>query len=557
MNTRFSTRAFLFCFIPFALLLTAGFWMAQQAVKSIVREGLRNSLRQSQAEIASFRAKADAENVRILKVVGENSALKAGMQLLNRNLGSESARRTVEDQLRELGEHMGFDLMLVSTSDGRPLAGVWRHSDRGADLTGQLIPLDIVQVAHNHGRLLAVGGWMFQAASVPVDVNEDNLGVLIVGRFFNFSDLSFPAALIHNGKTIDKNVVQISSDELDRTLAHCVPGAECDLQLNHQSWIALPVQSYGSGYVLLSVQNVDEAAAPMQSRLRALSLILIPACVLAALLSSFASSRSIVKPIAEVISQLRRAAQTGRLLELESNSSSIREVQELLTHYNRAAAAVRAAGENLETAYVEFVWSLANALDARDPYTAGHSRRVSHLSCTIASAMHLPPEDVRRLRIGALLHDIGKIGISDAVLQKPGQLTEEEFAIIKQHPVIGRRILEGVQGFAAYLPSVELHHENWDGSGYPWGHSGEQTPLDARIIHVADAYDAMTSNRSYRRGMTYERATSILIECAGTQFDPHIVDVFFNLPQELVCNGGAEEIERADERVRVAAAVRP
>jgi HD-GYP domain-containing protein (c-di-GMP phosphodiesterase class II) len=152
----------------------------------------------------------------------------------------------------------------------------------------------------------------------------------------------------------------------------------------------------------------------------------------------------------------------------------------------------------------------------------------------LAAALQLEFGDVERVRIGALLHDIGKIGIADTVLQKPGRLTDEEFAIVKLHPVIGRKILEGVQGFADYLSAVEFHHENWDGTGYPKGLSGEAIPIDARIIHVADAYDAMTTDRSYRPGMAHERAVSILIENAGTQFDIQVVEAFVTLPGELV-----------------------
>jgi len=121
------------------------------------------------------------------------------------------------------------------------------------------------------------------------------------------------------------------------------------------------------------------------------------------------------------------------------------------------------------------------------------------------------------------LHDIGKIGVSDVLLQKPGRLTDEEFTLIKKHPVVGRRILQSVQGFAKYLPAVELHHENWDGTGYPKRQRGQETPLDARIIHVADAYDAMTTDRSYRPGMSHDRAMDILAENASVQFDPDVV----------------------------------
>jgi putative nucleotidyltransferase with HDIG domain len=244
---------------------------------------------------------------------------------------------------------------------------------------------------------------------------------------------------------------------------------------------------------------------------------------------SFASSQNIVEPVATMIAHLKASERTGLLPEFEINVSAIREIRELALSFNKAASAVRDARENLQRAYVEFVGSLANALDARDPSTAGHSKRVSALSCATGRKLGLMPAELDEIRIGALLHDIGKIGISDTVLQKTGKLTAEEFAIIQQHPEIGRRILEGVQGFAPYLAVVELHHENWDGTGYPKGLSGEATPLAARIVHVSDAYDAITSDRPYRRGMSHEMALSILREFAGKHFDPKIVEAFASL----------------------------
>lgn len=356
---------------------------------------------------------------------------------------------------------------------------------------------------------------------------------------------------MRDGAVVQSNIPHVSTQELRQALAGCSEQSECDFRIHGTNWISLPMQSYGGGYTLLSFENVDQATAPIQSKLQKLFLTLAAVCVLVAFLCSIGSSSSIVHPIAAVVSHLRDAVRTGTLSELEMQSSSILEIQELAEFYNRAAISVREASASLGSAYLEFVGSLASALDARDRYTAGHSRRVSQLSCTTASAMRLSAEDVERIRVGALLHDIGKIGVDDNVLQKPGKLTAEEFAMVKQHPVIGRRILEGVQGFAPYLGAVELHHENWDGTGYPKGQSGLETPIDARIIHVADAYDAMTTNRSYRDGMTHEKAISILVEYAGIQFDPNIVEVFINLPPETFTKPSVDLAPETAEQLAV------
>jgi HD-GYP domain-containing protein (c-di-GMP phosphodiesterase class II) len=534
VTTRFRTRAFLICFVPFAILLAGSFWMIQRLVQSTVRDGLRTSLSESQVAIASIHAKGDLENSRFLKVAGENAALKAGIQLLLSHSGSAAARRTVEDQLRELGEHMGFDFLLISAPNGAPLAGVVRQAGGQSSAHGQLAPIDPAALSRRNSGLMLLGGHTFQVASVPVDQEDENLGTLSLGEFFNFSELTTPAVLVHNGTVIESNIAGIPFNQLGTALAVCREQSECDVRLQDANWISLPMQSYGGGYSLRSLENIDQAAAPIQSRLHKLFLSLALICVMVAALCSIVSSRSIEKPIAAVVSHLRNAARTGVLPELNGNLSSILEIRELVDIYNRAAVSVRAAGEDLESAYLQFVGSLANALDARDRYTSGHSDRVSRLSYATAAAMNLDANIVERIRIGSLLHDMGKIGIADSVLQKPGRLTEEEFAHVKEHPVIGRRILEGVQGLAPYLPAVEFHHENWDGSGYPRGQAGEETPIDARIIHVSDAYDAMTTDRSYRRGMSHERAISILKEYAGIQFDPRIVEVFTALPREVL-----------------------
>ena len=175
------------------------------------------------------------------------------------------------------------------------------------------------------------------------------------------------------------------------------------------------------------------------------------------------------------------------------------------------------------SAYVGAIRALALALDARDPYTAGHSERVSALSVAIGRQMGLSDEEVDVLRLGALLHDIGKIGISDAVLRKPGPLNAEEFEVIKEHPTVGARILRSVPFLAPHLPIVELHHERPDGHGYPLGLTRDEIPLEAQILAVADAYEAMTNERPYRPAMSAVAAQNELIRGVGRQFEAGVV----------------------------------
>lgn len=523
---RFRTRAFLLSFLPLAFLLTGSFWAIETLVRATVRDGLRTSLRQNHVSVARLRERNDLESSRFLKIAGENASLKAGLQLLATLPGDAEARRTVEDQLQEMCEQMGFDFLMVSTSDGKPVAGVRREGARAVPLTGQMRAA-LAGEARKPG-LVTIEDRVYQEASVPVDQGDESLGVLSVGEVFDFAGFSTPAVLMRNGAVLQSGIPGIAVSEVATALRRCAETAECSVRLRGAEYISLPLDQ-GGGYVLRSLQNVDAASAPVQTVLNRLFLMAALGILLVTFLCSVFSSRSMVRPIAAIISHLRKSDETGLLPEFRGEPSPIREIRDLTDSFNHAASAVREGREKLQSAYVEFVGSLASALDARDRYTSGHSHRVSELSCATAQALGVTPAELETVRVGALLHDIGKIGISDTVLQKTGRLTDEEFALIKLHPEIGRRILEGVQGFAPYLAAVELHHENWDGTGYPWGQSGEETPLAARIIHVSDAYDAMTTDRPYRRGMSHEQAISVLREYAGRHFDPRVVEVFTGL----------------------------
>ena len=184
------------------------------------------------------------------------------------------------------------------------------------------------------------------------------------------------------------------------------------------------------------------------------------------------------------------------------------------------------AYEQLNLAFYSTVRALSDAVDARDSYTAGHSSRVMNYSELIGKAMNMSEEQLERLKLSALLHDIGKVGIEDSVLLKPNRLTVEEFNVIKTHPDIGINILENIAAFHDLLPSIRHHHERYDGKGYPSQLKAGDIPYDARIIAIADSFDAMTSDRPYKVSLDFDEAIQEIINNSGTQFDPEIAASF-------------------------------
>ncbi|MBE0069115.1 HD domain-containing phosphohydrolase [Thermoanaerobacterium thermosaccharolyticum] len=180
--------------------------------------------------------------------------------------------------------------------------------------------------------------------------------------------------------------------------------------------------------------------------------------------------------------------------------------------------------DNLRNWYLRTIDALAYAVEAKDRYTKGHSLRVSKYAAMIGESMGLPKDEIEKLKIAGILHDIGKIGISDKILTKPGKLTKEEYDKIKQHPSISRKILEPIGLSKDIIDGIEKHHERYDGKGYPFGLNDDNIPLIAAILCVADSFDAMTSDRSYRKGMPFDEAVNELLKYKGTQFNPRVVD---------------------------------
>lgn len=187
---------------------------------------------------------------------------------------------------------------------------------------------------------------------------------------------------------------------------------------------------------------------------------------------------------------------------------------------------INIAHKDLKMLYQDLIMAFSIAIDAKSPWTKGHSERVANYAVSIAKEMGLKKQDIDALMTAGLLHDIGKIGTYDVILEKPTELSEEEFALVKKHPVKGEEILKPIKEFVTVLPIVKFHHEKFDGTGYPYGLKGEEIPICARILSVADSFDSMTSDRPYRSGPGREHAVSELKLCSGTQFDPKVVEAF-------------------------------
>jgi len=237
-----------------------------------------------------------------------------------------------------------------------------------------------------------------------------------------------------------------------------------------------------------------------------------------------------------VVLSVRRALEKKRLEEeLEIYRKNLENLVEERT--SRLQDAYRV----LKKTRLDSVKVLAGAIDAKDPYTRGHSDRVRKISLEIATHLDFTEDKLEVLEYGALLHDIGKIGIKDEILQKPGRLSAKEYKYIQEHPLIGVKIVEGIEFFKDKIPMIRNHHERFDGSGYPDRLVGEAIPLEARIIAIADAFDAMTSMRPHRRAMAIGDVLMEMGRGRGKQFDPQILEIFLEekIYEELLKRPGS------------------
>lgn len=281
------------------------------------------------------------------------------------------------------------------------------------------------------------------------------------------------------------------------------------------------------------VQKPEAVAFASVSRMTRATIQWVAIALALAIAAALLFASGIARPIGILAARTHEIAQGNYAQRVELKTHN--EIGELAQNFNAMSASIETAIAQLRKAahenhllFINSVRMLAAAIDAKDPYTRGHSERVARYSIAIGKNLSLPEKEMRDLRISALLHDVGKIGIDDRILRKPGALSDEEFEVMKQHPAKGAAIMSGVAQLIDIIPGMKYHHEKWSGGGYPDNLEGEHIPMQARIVAIADTFDAMTTNRPYQKAMELNYVVDKIKSFAGTRFDPRVVDAFVN-----------------------------
>lgn len=352
-------------------------------------------------------------------------------------------------------------------------------------------------VTDAHGNLLFTSDPVKQGK--PMNLSDDPIvqRVLATG--------SFPTS------AVNYNVTRTAGRKTETDLVTCAP-------INAYRWL------------LFSQVDREKYYAPIVA-LRRQSTWWIALSIVSALLVGLVLARQITRPLSDLTEVSRDLAHGNFHRRAEEKAKM--EIGELARAFNAMAddiqeyiQKVEAAAQETQQLFMDSIRAIANALDAKDPYTRGHSERVSAYAMIVGREYGLDEHMMRVMEISSLLHDVGKIGIEDRILRKPGALTAEEFEVMKTHPPKGAAILGGIPQMRDIIPGIRHHHERWQGGGYPDGLKGEDIPIQARIIGVADAFDAMTTNRPYQKGMTFEKASARLNELTPAVYDAAVMEAF-------------------------------
>ena len=505
-------------------------WQSNVRLTRTVVEGMEKS----QRRFADIEERRRREQLLQVRALAENPTLKAAIDTYHTERASglplEQLQATIQMEIIKLQQLIDVPALSVADVRGVLLASAGPHASDWP--SGARVGSRVNESGEPVETIVARRDGIYRATAVPLVLGPD-----VIAEFFIAWPLDDTHAvdLAEEAGTdivilLDGEVVASStSEELHQALENVTMPHSGSVRLAGQEFVVRRVSAVDS----VSVYAVSSVTAAVRSATAETAFVLLLAGVGALLLAGGGSwwlAQAVATPINQLSTSLSTMAQARDLTQPLPRAGGSRELDTLADAFDGLRDAVSQAEAESEATYLGVISALANALDARDPYTAGHSQRVANLSFSIGQAMRLSDSDLEALRIGAVLHDIGKIGVDDAVLRKPSKLTAEEYEQIKRHPTLGAQILKPLRFLDAQLAVVELHHERPDGRGYPHGLRGDDIPLFARIVHVADAFDAMISARAYRNALPVSAAVAELHRCLGTDFDPRVVESMMRLP---------------------------
>jgi putative nucleotidyltransferase with HDIG domain len=539
-------------FVTAAVLLLFVFAVVTVTVRGQVRRSVAANLEASQRIFGAIESREQRELLAQASNLAESPTLKAAIDTYAAESRTNSAARsrsllnTIDVELAKVAARVEADAVVIVDAHQTALASAGPLADRWP--VGQ--PLTLVGDSRStFDGVVRTATGTFRVIAVPLLLDDGTaIAALYIATSLDRRYAEQLAALSRTRTAIVSDGLLVASTlpaEAEREFESAVArtgAAEGTLDVDGETLaFRRLVQIDDTGFY--AIASIDESArAATSDAIRALVSIALGAISLA-LLGSVWLAHQLTRPIGRLSSSLQAMAAARQLnLRLPLDGSS-RELDALTETFNALMASVVEAEAQTEAAYTGAIRALATALDARDPYTAGHSERVSVVSVAIGRALNLADDEIEVIRLGALLHDIGKIGVPDEVLRKPGALTPAEFDTIRLHPVLGARILRSVPFLARHIAIVELHHERPDGRGYPKGLRGDDIPLAARIVHVADAYDAITSARAYRAARPGADALRELWRCAGTEFHAEIVGALAMALPGVTTSGRELEIE--------------
>lgn len=449
---------------------------------------------------------------------------------------------TIENVAESYQYLLPNDLILITDKNGNILA---RMGDaEQSDFPSNISHLASVKSSLTFGReetsLWSLNNKLYEIVVVPFFIEQELTGLLIIGFLINNQSAEELRSMIDSEVIffLDSRVVATSLSEFESLKS-------LNFQENGHKGTAIQIDMNGESYLLsknsLNVSNSMKTSyyitlysiRSYNVFLKSLTLIFISIAggvFLFAFLFSFITSGAITNPLRNAtrfMTEINRSEDLTKKLEIKTSD---RDVKIMVETFNRLIKSLNQAKKETEESYLSAIEAMVTALDSRDNETAGHSQRVKLYTRKITKAMGIDSSKSKLIERAALLHDIGKIGIPDSILRKPGNLSEEEWEIMRKHPFIGYVMLQKIEFLKKTSEIVYSHHERYDGTGYPRGLKEKEILLGARLFAVVDAFDAMTTERPHRKIKSFEEARQEISRFSGVQFDPKVVDAFLKVP---------------------------